>query len=208
MCTFTGLCQVCWLHWHGWGLLVLWRTERTNDGADIFDCLNGFKTSEGFQWDNCVGLCTDSAAAMTGKKSGLCCSSKGAGPISYFYPLFFTSRSPCQEETAPGIKRCVADTNAIKAGALSSWLFTSLCTEMGSEHQHLLLHAEVRWLSRVNVLTHLLELREEVSQFLASVNSPLAVHLSDEKSVGHIHSYKCTEWKHARSSIIHPDLYG
>lgn len=52
---------------------------------------------------------------------------------------------------------------------------------MGSEHQHLLLHAEVRWLSQGKVLTRLLELREEVSQFLANVNSPLAVHLSDEE---------------------------
>lgn len=43
-------------------------TERTT-GADIFDCLNGYITGEGFQWEKCVGLCTDGVAAMTGKKS-------------------------------------------------------------------------------------------------------------------------------------------
>ena len=52
--------------------------------------------------------------------------------------------------------------NYIKARPLQSRLFHTICQEMGSTHLQLLLHTEVRWLSRGKVLTRLFELREEV----------------------------------------------
>ena len=69
--------------------------------------------------------------------------------------------------------------NFIKASALNTRLFQALCAEMGSEHEHLLLHTEVRWLSRGKVLQRLLELREEVNTFLISKNSALAEKFDD-----------------------------
>jgi hypothetical protein len=49
---------------------------------------------------------------------------------------------------------------------LNSRLSSALCNEMGSDHQHLLLHSEIRWLSRVKVLMRLFELRAEVRLFV------------------------------------------
>jgi len=56
--------------------------------------------------------------------------------------------------------------NYIKTRPLLSQLFEKLCEEMGSSYKSLLLHNEVRWLSRGKVIIRLVELREEVSMFL------------------------------------------
>lgn len=70
--------------------------------------------------------------------------------------------------------------NAIKMSATSTRLFKVLCQEMGAEHQQLLFHSAIRWLSRGKVFSRLYELREEVSIFLLK-NSLLLPEFSDEK---------------------------
>nr|XP_014352015.1 PREDICTED: zinc finger MYM-type protein 6-like [Latimeria chalumnae] len=44
--------------------------ERTT-GEEIFKLLDNFMESELLKWENCVAVCTDSAAAMTGNRSGV-----------------------------------------------------------------------------------------------------------------------------------------
>jgi len=70
--------------------------------------------------------------------------------------------------------------NEIRSRALNSEMFTALCESMDSQHQHLLFHAGVRWLSRGRVLSRLFELKEEAKQFLQEANSSLTELLSDE----------------------------
>ncbi len=69
--------------------------------------------------------------------------------------------------------------NLIKSRPLNSRFFGVLCQEMGSGHEQLLLHTEVRWLSRGRVLQRLYVLREEVKWFLTEIKSDLAKHLDD-----------------------------
>ncbi|XP_034069815.1 zinc finger BED domain-containing protein 5-like [Gymnodraco acuticeps] len=66
----------------------------------------------------------------------------------------------------------VKSVNFIKARPMQSRLFQVLCDEMGSEHVQLLLHTEVRWLSRGKVLSRLFELHREVQVFLQDKNFP------------------------------------
>lgn len=57
---------------------------------------------------------------------------------------------------------------------MQSRLFQVLCDEMGSEHVQLLLHTEVRWLSRGKVLSRLFELPKEVQIVLQDKTFPLS----------------------------------
>ena len=64
------------------------------------------------------------------------------------------------------LKDVVKVINLIKAHALSR-LFEQLCEEMDAEHKRLLLHTEIRWLSRGRSLARVFELREPLQRFLS-----------------------------------------
>ena len=61
--------------------------------------------------------------------------------------------------------------NIIKSHALNTHLFVNFCKDMGSECEKLLLHSEIRWLSRGRTLRRMMEFKHEVMLFLAQKNS-------------------------------------
>jgi hypothetical protein len=77
-------------------------------------------------------------------------------------------------------KIAVKVVNFIKARQLNSHLFAVLCEEIQADHKSLLLHLEVRWLSRGTVLKRLVELKE-VRRFLQDSGSPLYQQFLDKK---------------------------
>lgn len=117
-------------------------------------------------WVNVIGLCTDGAAAMTGVKNGL---SQGISEVAnanfmsshciiHREALASKKMSPQLNETLLTLVKMI---NNIKANALNSRVFSLIRKEMGSDHKTLLLHTEVRWLSRGRVLSRLFELRHD-----------------------------------------------
>jgi len=69
---------------------------------------------------------------------------------------------------------------------LNTRLLKTLCDEMGSHHQSLLSHSEVRWLSRDEVLKRLYELRKEVELILIDKKSDLSHYFQDYKWVARL----------------------
>ena len=69
---------------------------------------------------------------------------------------------------------CVEMVNFIKSRSIIHRLFKAFCRKLGSDHDVLLYHLEVRWLFRGEILKQLQELKQEVSLFLKNRNSLLA----------------------------------
>jgi len=78
------------------------------------------------------------------------------------------------------LNEAVKGVNYLKSRAMNSRLFSILCDEMGSEHRQLLLHTEIRWLSRGKVLKRLFELLSELQIFLSNCNHELSNRFKDE----------------------------
>ena len=56
--------------------------------------------------------------------------------------------------------------NFVKTSAVNTRLFSKLCKDMNSDHETLLFHTSVRWLSKGNVVARVYEMREELTVFL------------------------------------------
>jgi hypothetical protein len=146
--------------------------EGRTAGEDIFVKLNEFFIANELLWNNCAGVCTDGAAAMTGKEKGLIAQIKNlnnATDIIYTHCIIHRE-ALAAKKIAPELNKVLQETvtvvNFISSQVLNSRLFSKLCKAMGSDHDKRLLHAEVRWLSRGRVLQKLVELKEEVKLFL------------------------------------------
>jgi zinc finger BED domain-containing protein 5/7/8/9 len=151
---------------------------------NIFNKINSFFLSNDIQWHNCVGICTDGAAAMTGRHLGVVSRIKKiANPNMMATHCFIHREQLASKEMCPELHEVVLVSakiiNFIKANALNSRLFSALCEEVGADHTSLLLHTEVRWLSRGRMFARLLELKTEVGVFLSDKKSCLANYFDD-----------------------------
>lgn len=71
----------------------------------------------------------------------------------------FISRT-LSKELKTALDQTIIMVNFIKPRSLKSRLFKQFCNSMDTKHECLLLHSEVRWLSRENVLMRAFELKE------------------------------------------------
>ena len=120
-------------------------------------------------WEKCVDVCIDGARVLAGKNSGVFVKIKAVAPEAQFIhcnihrEALVTKSMP--ERLKNVLDQAVKVVNFIKSRALNSRMFAILCQEMGSEHETLLLHTDVRWLFRSRVLTRLFELKPQVQIF-------------------------------------------
>ena len=139
--------------------------------SEVFKALSDYIVGKcGLDFKFCVGVCTDGAAAMTGRHSGVVTQIKALIPECKSTHCFIHRESLATKnmptELNDVLNEVVKIVNHVKANALNSRLFAALCSEMGADHKQLLLHADVRWLSRGKVLSRVFELRNELTEFL------------------------------------------
>ncbi len=143
----------------------------TTTANNIFETLDNFMRSNEINWGDCIGVCTDGAAAMTGRQSGVVQRIKEVAPLAVSTHCFLHREALATKEIKPSLHGVldvgVKIVNFVKARATNSQLFTALCEEVSADYHTLLMHTDVRWLSRGRVLMRLFSLREELRDFLA-----------------------------------------
>jgi zinc finger BED domain-containing protein 5/7/8/9 len=142
----------------------------TTSGKDVYNVINDYFIFKILDWKKCKWACTDGAPSMAGKIKGLAAKMKAVSPnMQWNHCSIHREALACKkmpEDLKDVLNDCVKAINMIKAKALNSRLFTAICEEMGKDHLSLLLHTEVRWLSRGRALARFYDLRDEVVVFL------------------------------------------
>ena len=154
-------------------LCCLELTERST-GQDVFDSISSYFEQFKISWELCVGICTDGAPSMVGSLKGFVTLAKkrNANIISTHC---FLHRESLVSKTLPVALKPVLDkvvnmVNFIKSRPLKIRVFKNLCISMEAKYESLLLHSEVRWLSRGKVLRRFLELKDELMTFFQNEN--------------------------------------
>ena len=144
-----------------------------------------FDTEE-LEWNKVCGICTDGAPAMLSSKSGFQAKVKEKSPQAKgFHCIIHHYALACN--TLPGSLKEVVDlvikfVHYVKGSALNSRLLKEFCKDISSDHEILLFHCAVRWLSKGNVVGRVFELREELKEFLQLQEQKLFVAaLNDEE---------------------------
>jgi hypothetical protein len=120
-------------------------------------------------WINCISVCSDGAAAMTGHIKGFLSFTQKENPSVVTTHCFLHREALIVKSTGGNrlgevIKTVINMINYIKTRPIKCRLFEELCQEMDSEHK-LLLHTEIRWLFRGKILNRVLELQDELFLF-------------------------------------------
>uniref|UniRef100_A0A3B3TD34 DUF4371 domain-containing protein n=1 Tax=Paramormyrops kingsleyae TaxID=1676925 RepID=A0A3B3TD34_9TELE len=157
--------------------------EGKTTGEDIFNVVNTFFCENGLSWKSCSSICTNAAASMTGSVRGLIARIKKENPDVKWTHCVIHREALASKKVSPVLHDILNDSikviNFIKSRPRNACMFHLLCENMGAEHTQLLLHTEVRWLSRGRILNRLLELRSKVHTFLIKHRSPHATLFQD-----------------------------
>ena len=143
---------------------------RGTTGAEISKTIFDYIENKGLDMKNCVGVCSDGAAAMIGKKSGVFTRIKQLAPECASTHCFIHRESLATKKLSTKLNdvfcEVVKIVNYIKGSAVNSRLFALLCDDMPADHRQLIFYSSVRWLSRGKVLSRVYELRNKPVVFL------------------------------------------
>lgn len=163
-------------------ILMSKNLETTTTGHDIFMAVDSFISSHNLPYENLVACCSDGAAAMMGKNKGFNSRLTEKAPHCLIFHCMLHRQALASKKLSADLSDTLATVvkvvNFIKARPGNKRLFAQLCED--EAHQTLLLHTEVRWLSRGKVLERFMELQEKIKEFLNKHNPRLCEQLTEQ----------------------------
>ena len=165
---------------------MLFALKLTTDtkGESIFKKLEVYFEENNIPLKNIVACATDGAAAMIGRYRGFSAYLKKAVPnvvcvhcVVHRQHLVAKNLAGRLHEALGHVIKAV---NLIKSSALKDRLFQQLCEKNNEEFEKLVLHTEVRWLSKGNCLNRFVALWDSVISFFSGTE--LGQKLVDAKS--------------------------
>ncbi|XP_044572949.1 SCAN domain-containing protein 3-like [Drosophila ananassae] len=167
--------------------LLFARTLKTDTkGESIFAVLSDFFKEKSIPFTNVISVATDGAPAMVGRYRGFISHLKRIIPevttihcVIHRQHLVAKNLSNRLHQSLQFVLNAV---NKIRSNALNTSLFTQLCDENDEDFQRLLLHTEVRWLSKGACLSRFYSLFNSGQEFLGSKDPDLKKNLINFKA--------------------------
>ncbi|GBP60395.1 SCAN domain-containing protein 3 [Eumeta japonica] len=153
--------------------LLFARTLETDiKGESIFNVLSNFFTEKSIPFTNIISVATDGAPAMVGRYRGFISHLKriipGLTAIHCVIHRQHLVAKHLSDRLNQSLHFVIKAVNKIRSNALNTRLFAQLCDENDEDFQRLLLHTEVRWLSKGACLTRFYSVFDSVLEFLES----------------------------------------
>ncbi|GBP24943.1 SCAN domain-containing protein 3 [Eumeta japonica] len=162
-------------------LLFARTLETDTKDESIFNVLSNFYTEKSIPFTNIISVATDGVPAMVGRYRGFISHLKRIIPgltaihrVIHRQHLVSKHLSDRMNQSLHFVIKAV---NKIRSNALNTRLFAQLCDENDEDFQRLLLHTEVRWLSKGACLTRFYSVFDSVLEFLESRDPDLKENL-------------------------------
>ena len=151
-------------------LLTILPLKGHTRGSDIFDTFMEFVSKSNLPLFKLTSITTDGAPSMVGRTAGFVALCK----LSESFPDFLSYHCIIHQQQLCGKILNMKDVMdvamkiacSVRARSLHRRLFRAQLEEAGADHTDLLLHTDVRWLSRGRFLERFLELLPEIKEFL------------------------------------------
>ncbi len=175
-------------------LLCLLPLPGRTTGEIVFNELMQFLEKNGLDVRKIVSVVTDGAPSMVGPHKGLVSRLATVNPALLTFHCIIHKSVLCAKlcgEMKTAMDTVTRLVNFVReSSSLQHRLLRTFLEEMSAEHHDLLLHNDVRWLSKGRVLERVCDLRDELASFLSSLQSQKAqefqLFLSDDKVMARV----------------------
>lgn len=167
-------------------LLFAKNLETDTKGESIFNTMHVFFQKKEIPLQNILLVATDGAPTMTGSLKGFIAYLKQTVPnvlaIHYVIHRQHLVAKNLNERLHTSLHFVIRAVNKIRSNSLNDRVFGKLCSENDEDCNRLLLHTEVRWLSKGVCLHRFFNLFDSVRNFLENRDDELRKNLIASKN--------------------------